>query len=207
MIHMVFRAPTSPASDALREELLGLERSSTNKDLFDLAIAASLNGQCEWLTAVIATDASSPLAWRRKRSLVLGGFTAGNTLPQPLAWPDGPLRTAHDNLRHRSARFRYLEACAHHWWQRYLAAPDAETAYADWILFTRAADRRAWVWMQRDADAPNSRNGFFQLKMSHAEINSNSLARLMEKREENLDKSFLNRPIHNGVGPWGKERR
>jgi hypothetical protein len=160
MIHMVFRAPPSPALVALREELLGLERSGTDKDLFDLAVAASLNGQGEWFVAVTAADATSRFAWRRKRALVLEGFTVGNTLPQALAWPDGPLRTAHDVLRQRSARFRYLEACARHWWKAYLAAPDAETAYANWILFIRAADRRSWVWIQRDANAADSKDAF-----------------------------------------------
>ncbi|MCW3474700.1 hypothetical protein [Limobrevibacterium gyesilva] len=204
MIHMVFRAPTTPALAALREELLSLEHSCTDKDLFDLAIAASLNGEGEWLAAVIAADLASPFAWRRKRALFLEGLTAENTLPQPLAWPDGPLSTSYDDLRHRSARFRYLEACAHYWWGRYLAAPDAETAYATWILFVRAADRRAWVWVQRDADAVSNKDAFHGLKMRHAIINYDGLIRSMQKHEDTLERSFLHRAVQNGVGPWGK---
>jgi len=201
MIHMAFRAPTSPVLAGLREEVLGLAHSGTDKALFELAIAASLNDQGEWLTAVIAAEGVSPFGWRRKRALVLEGFTAGNTLPQPLAWPDGPLRTAHDDLKHRSARFRYLEACAHHWWRRYLAAPDAETAYADWVLFSHAADRRAWVWIEQTAAAANNNDAFYLLKIRHAEINSDFLKRWMKRRED-LDKNFLNRSVQNGVGPW-----
>jgi hypothetical protein len=170
MIQMVFRVPPSPAVAGLRAELLGLERSSTDKELLELAIAAVLNGQCEWLAAAIAKDAASLFAWRRKRAVVLEGFTTDNTLPQPLAWPDGPLRTDYDQLRRRSGRFRYSEACAHHWWRCYLAAPDTETAYAAWILFARAADRRAWVWIRRDADAIKCRSAFFQRKLTHASI-------------------------------------
>jgi hypothetical protein len=206
LIHMVFRAPTSPALVGLKEELLGLEHSGTDKDLFELAAAASLNGQGEWLATMIAADAASPISWRRKRALVLEGFTAGNGLPQPLAWPEGPLRTAHDDLKRRSARFRYLEACAHHWWRRYLAAPDAETAYAAWVLFSRAADRRAWAWIQPDADTGNNTDALYRLKMNHAQINTD-LKRWMVRREDGLDKTFLNRSVQDGVGPWGKTNR
>jgi hypothetical protein len=202
LMHMVFRAPTSPALVGLREKLLGLEHSGTDKDLFELAMAASLNGQGEWLAAMIAADAASPISWRRKRALVLEGFSAGNSLPQPLAWPEGPLRTAHDDLKRRSGRFRYLEACAHHWWQRYLAAPDAETAYAAWVLFSRAADRRAWTWIQPDADTANNMDALYRLKMSHAQINT-GLERWMARHEDGLDKTFLNRSVQDGVGPWG----
>jgi hypothetical protein len=204
MVQMVFRVPTSPAVATLRAELLGLDYSGTDKDLFDLALAANLNGQGEWLAAAIAKDAASPFAWRHKRAMVLEGFTVNNSLPQPLAWPDGPPRTDYDELRRRSARFRYLEACAHHWWQCYLAAPDAETAYAAWVLFVRAADRRAWAWVQRDSDSANGQDAFFQMKMTHAAINKSNVSQWMEKREDKLDKNFLGHTVQNGVGPWGK---
>jgi hypothetical protein len=204
MIHMVFRAPTSPGLVALREELLNLERSGTDKDLFELAVAAHLSDRGEWFAAMTAADTTSPFVWRRKRALVLEGFAAGNSLPQPLAWPDRHLRTDHDHLRHRSARFRYRDACARYWWKRYLDASDAETAYAAWILFARAADRRAWAWMQQNADAARSQDTLYRLKMIHAKINAADAMRRMEKSEDQLDKKFLDRDIQDGVGPWGK---
>jgi hypothetical protein len=153
---------------------------------------------------MIAEDAASPLAWRRMRSIVLEGFTADNTLPQTLAWPDGPLPSELDRLRHRSAGFRYSEACAHHWWQRYQAAPTAEEAYATWTLFVRSADRRAWVWVQRDVDSLNSADVFSKLKMHHVAINMKNGSRWLEEREKDLEKEFLGRQVLEGVGPWGK---
>jgi len=204
MLHMVFRVPSSPAVAALRTELLGLDYSRTDKDLFDLALAANLNGCGEWLTAATAADTTSPFAWRRKRAVVLAGFTTNNTLPQPLAWPDGRLRTDYDELRRRSAHFRYLEACAHHWWRCFLAAPEAETAYAAWTLFLRAADRRAWVWAPPRLEAANPKDAFLMLKMAHAAVNENEVSRVMEKRAGEFDKNFLGHSVRLGVGPWGK---
>jgi hypothetical protein len=204
MIHMAFRAPDSPAVANLRAELMSLNFCRTDKDLFDLALAANLNGHSEWLNAAIAQDVASPFAWRRKRAVVLEGFTTNNALPQHQAWPDAPLRTDFDQMRNRSARFRYAEACAHHWWLSYLAAPDAEAAYAAWILFARAADRRAWVWLRRDADAAKSSDQFSEKKITHALLNRDDLIRTMDKREEKLEKTFLGREIKDGIGPWGK---
>jgi hypothetical protein len=134
----------------------------------------------------------------------LEGFKADNSLPQQGAWPQGPVQTTCDNLRWRSARFRYLEACAHHWWRYYLSAPDPEAAYAAWILFLRAADRRAWVWIERDADAAKANDEFYRLKMSHAQVNTNGLKRGMKKREDKLEEEFLNRAVQKDIGPWQK---
>ena len=204
MIHMVFRVPDSPAVAALHEDLVGLKNSSSDKDLFNLALGANLNGKTQWLVETIAKDKASTLPWRRKRGVVLEGFTAGNSLPQSAAWPDGKIDTAHEGLRWRSARFRYFEGCAHHWWRAYLAAPDSATAYASWILFLRSVDRRAWVWMEQDVREDYDADAFSKLKMSHAEINLAHVKRQMEKREEKLDKEFLGRETRSGVGPWGK---
>ena len=151
--HMVFRAPDSPAVMTLREELAELEYCHTDQALFDLAIAASYNDKADWLTNRIATDQASTTAWERKRSVVLAGFISNNALPVTDAWPDGEIRTTYADLAVTSARHRWIEACARHWWQVYLEAPNPTGAYAAWILFLRSADRRAWVWMQQDHDA------------------------------------------------------
>ena len=56
LLHMVFRAPDSPAINALREELIELENCHTDQALFDVAIAASYNGKAEWLSSIIERD-------------------------------------------------------------------------------------------------------------------------------------------------------
>jgi hypothetical protein len=45
-----------------------------------------------------------------------------------------------------------------------------------------------------------------KVKMNHAQINT-GLKRWMVRREDGLDKTFLNRSVQDGVGPWGKTNR
>jgi hypothetical protein len=205
LLHIVFRVPDSPAVTVLREDLVGLDRCHTDQALFDLAVAASCNGKTAWLAAVIEADRASALVWRRKRGATLAGFTVNNTLPVAGAWPDGQIRTEYAELNRRSARFRWIEACARYWWRVYLAAHDAAEAYAAWILFLHSADQRASVWMREDVQAANGTGAFFRLKLSHAGFNRSRVERTMEKRADKFDKNFLDRQIVVGLGPWGKE--
>jgi hypothetical protein len=202
MIHMAFRAPASAPVAALRQELLSLRWSNTDRDLFNLATAAHLNGQGDWLADAVAEDGVSTFEWRRRRAAVLDGFGLGNSLSQPLAWPDGPIRTSHEELVRVAARSRHLEACARHWWQRYLDAEDLETAYAAWTLLLRAVDRRAWGWLQVEASASALRISCDEPRLRHASINRDVLKRWMAKREKALGDRFLGRRIENGVAPW-----
>ncbi|MGO9377483.1 MAG: hypothetical protein ACLP29_02885 [Dissulfurispiraceae bacterium] len=205
LVHMVFRVPDSPEITALREELVGLNRCNTDQALFDLAVAASYNGKSDWLTTVIEKDRASTLVWTRKRGRVLAGFSANNTLPVTGAWPEGEIRTGYAELERKSARFQCIEACAHHWWRVYLKTQDPAEAYAAWVLFLLSADSRAWIWMREDIKAANDTSTFFNLKLSHAQLNSTKLKRTMKNHAEKFDKNFVNREICEGVGPWGKE--
>ncbi|MER0215566.1 MAG: hypothetical protein DU481_05080 [Nitrosomonas sp.] len=202
-LHMIFRVPDSPQVIALRTELLELDYCNTDQDLLNLAIAASYNGKSAWLNEMIESDRKSPFAWKRKRGGVLSGFTANNILPIPDAWPEGEIKTSHESLEKRAARFRWIEACAHHWWKTYLKANKPEEAYAAWILFLKSADPRAWIWIEQDIKAANDSSDFFKLKISHFNLNRARLKRAMDKRIEKLDKKLFDRGIDMGVGPWG----
>lgn len=205
-LHMVFRVPASPAVLKLREELVGLKYCYNDQKLLDLAIAASYNGQSDWLNAVIRADRTAALVWQRSRAAALWGFTSNNSLPVAGAWPDGKGRTGHANLTQKSARYRWVEACAHHWWRDFLNARTPAEAYAAWVLFLRSADRRAWLWIHQDVKAADDATEFFRLKMSHANLNLPNLKKAMKKREgepfNKLDRQFLHRKIGSGVGPW-----
>jgi hypothetical protein len=202
LIHMPFRAPNTPAAMGLQTQLLELKHCHTDKELLNLAIAVSFNGKADWLSTIIEKDTASPLPWRRKRATVLEGFTCYNELPITEAWPDGEIRTSSEELRRKSARHRYREACARHWWRAYLASKNQTEAYATWVLFLRSADRRAWVWISDDAERVTGAEAFCRLKMLQFRLNRSKLWRAMEKHEEGLDKHFLNRKIVGGVGPW-----
>lgn len=206
LIHMVFRVPHSPEVMKLREASVGLEYCHNDQKLFELAIAASFNGQSHWLDIFINEDRESPLVWRRNRAEVLAGFTANNSLPVAGAWPDGEIRTTHANFTLKSARHRWIEACAHHWWRDFLNACDPDEAYAAWVLFLRSVDRRAWVWMNQDIENADDSTDFFQRKIKHLRLNQSNLERAMKKREEKpgdkLDQHFLYRENVRSVGPW-----
>lgn len=204
--HMAFRAPNSPAVTALRGELAELEYCHTDQALLDLAIAASYNDKADWLTNRIEADQASTLAWKRKRAVVLAGFTSNNALPVADAWPDSEIQTYYADLAVTSARHKWIEACARHWWQVYLAAPNPTEAYAAWVLFLRSADRRAWVWMQQDQDVAIVRNSddFFKRKMVHVQLNQDNLKNAMKKRDDKTDRKFLFREVAKGVGPWAR---
>ena len=206
LIHMVFRVPHSPEVMKFREESVGLEYCHNDQKLFELAIAASFNGQSHWLDSFIQNDRASALVWRQKRAEMLAGFSAHNSLPVAGAWPDGEIRTTHANFTMRSARRRWIEACAHHWWQAFLNACDPTEAYAAWVLFLHSADRRAWVWIHQDIETADNSTDLFQRKINHFRLNLSNLERAMKKREGNfgdkLDQHFLCRKTVRSAGPW-----
>ena len=204
LLYMVFRVPDSPTVTALRNELAGLEHCHTDQALFNLAIAVAYNSKDDWLTTFIEQDRASKFAWRRERAAVLAGFTVNNTLPVEGAWPDREIKTGYADLAQKAARHRWAEACARHWWQAYLASSDPTEAYAAWVLFLSSADRRCWAWMNQDIEAAQESDDFFKLKMIHARLNQEKLKRALKKREDKLDKNFLDRQIFAGVGPWPK---
>ncbi|TGU74587.1 hypothetical protein E4633_03740 [Geomonas terrae] len=200
LVHMAFRAPDKPEISELRKEII--KECSTDKELLEIAIAATCNGKGEWLSNLIAEDKSSRLPWRRKRGVVLEGFTAHNDLPIPDAWPDYELKTGHEGLYHDSCCQRSREGSSHHWWKKYLSSSTATDGYAAWVLFLRSADRRAWIWLGADVAAADDGSDLFQLKMKHATLNKRKVERWMKKHEDGFDKKFLKRDITDNLGPW-----
>jgi hypothetical protein len=205
LLHIVFRAPDSKPVAALRDEIMSLPLCQTDLDLFNIAAAASYNGKSAWIAETVAADRASPLVWRQRRGTLLAGLGAGYTLPVAEAWPEGEMRTDSADLRRKAARLRWREACARHWWQAYLAAPNAEAAYATWALFLRSADTRAWTSMRDDMKSQNANtDDFFALKLAHVQLNRSELKGAMGKRLDDRDKKFLDHDTVDGVGPWGK---
>ena len=202
LLHMVFRVPDSPAMEELQNELAELGYCNTDQALLDLAIAASCNGRTEWLNTVIKNEQTSMYAWRRQRARVLEGFTTDNVLPVTDAWPDGELKTPGARLTCIAARSKWTEACARHWWRSYVEASDPASAYAFWVLFLRSADRRSWVWMEKDINTAGELEEFAGLKRAHARLNRKKLERAMKKREEKFDEKLLYRKVSEGIGPW-----
>ena len=203
LLHMVFRVPDSPEVTKLRGEIAELKHDRTDDlALFNIAIAATYNDKTKWLNEVLQKDRSLPYAWRQARATVWGGFCANNRLPIAEAWPGGELKTTNAFLKYRSGRSMWIEACARHWWKAYLKTPDPASAYAAWVLFVRAADRRIWTWMQQEIDSVSEKDDFYKHKMAHVRLNRDDLKRACKEREKELDRNFLYRKITEGIGPW-----
>ncbi len=202
LLHMVFRVPDSPDVITLRKELVELKNCNTDLDLFNIAIAASYNGKADWIDALIREDRASPLVWRQRRALTLAGFTANNKLPVTGAWPKGEMKTVYTSLRWKSARQRWIEACARHWWEAFLNSSDPNEAYAAWVLFLHSADRRIETYIPQYKNVERNSNDFTNLKTIHVELNRPHIKRAWNRNEKELEKNFLGRRTPNYVGPW-----
>ncbi|GAB0057556.1 hypothetical protein SIID45300_01887 [Candidatus Magnetaquicoccaceae bacterium FCR-1] len=202
MIHMLFRSPNVP--EPLRNELLSLTQINSDQGLFELAIVASIHGEQDWLNRIITDDLNSEVVWRTQRAGKLTGFSPGNTLPVPGAWPDGQAVDLHTSRQRKIATWKHNEYCSRHWWNVYWQAGSDEEAYAAWVLFLETADRRAYQWMFSEEESFYSANPSFQRRMNHFNLNKSKLESKIHKQEEGLDSHFLDRKIVNGIGPWGK---
>jgi hypothetical protein len=204
LIHMVFRVPPSREVQSLRRALWEPPLCRTDQQLLQMSIAASINQQTGWLMAAITDDEQSALLWRRQRGQRARGFLAGNTLPIPEAWPTGPMQTTREFLEQASARSRWSEACAHHWWRAYLDAQDVEAAYAAWVLLLHSADYRAYIWMTSDLNNRDESEPLMRRKLMHARLNMTSLERAARERLGKLERKYLNEDIADGIGPWAR---
>lgn len=202
LTHMIFRAPDSAAVVTARDELLGLENARTDLDLYELALAARLNGRGDWIDVAIARDAASDLSWLQRRAAALTGFKADNALPVEGAWTEGYSTSWAQDVVRRSDRFRYFEACARHWWKEFWRQDDEDLAYAAWVLFSHCADRRALAWMQQEADASSNSTELKAAKYLHWRLNRVKWKHGADRTNLNLKRHFLGRAIDEMVRPW-----
>lgn len=200
--HMLFRVPASTEVIAARDALLEPEQTNTDAQLYELALAAQLNGCAAWLEAVIVRDLASQVPWRQQRAEVLRGFLVGNVLPVDDAWPEGQSRSWAQDVRRGAARLRYLEACARHWWREYWRRDDPEGAFAAWVLFQQCADRRAVCWMRQEADAATMDEAQRARKRRHWAVNRPRWKNGAEKSSLSLQRTFLRRRTDDMVWPW-----
>lgn len=205
LVEMVFRVPAAP--EVLRTELLDLRNANSDQELFNLALAAMINGASDWLDRVISEDSHAGIAWRHQRAGKLKGFRAGNRLPVENAWPAGPADSLRISRERETRAWMRSEAFARHWWDRYWDAESDEEAYAAWELLLRCVDRRAYLWIRSPTRKANSDIRRDTRRIAHAEINFDDIKSAMKKAEKTMDREFLDRKIIDGIGPWGNIQR
>ena len=204
MILMPFRAAESEPVVELREYIRSPNASNTDEALLDLAVAARACGKIDWLNQRCARDLSTD-TWHRERGIVLQGFAAHEPLAmtRPLAQMSTSDPGAHQ--RHRAAGWLRSWVSASHWWHRYKMADDPSGAYAAWILFLRAVDRRSWDLMEQDIAEYEAQQGLSRVKFAHAVLNRHNVRRAAKEREAKLDQGYLFRRVGEDVGPWKKD--
>lgn len=180
LIHIALRAPDSAEVSALRADLSDLLRCNTDQDLFELVIACQMHGRDKWLDELINADRSSDQPWRRKRAVVLNSFHSKPAIDK-LRWPDGQAIGSLAALERSLLKWTNRAVLAQYWWDRFLSAPDADTAFSAWHVFLNVADRRAWAWLPK---RPKPRTELDRLRELHLQSNMDLFARTVAKPEE-----------------------
>lgn len=199
MLHILFINLDAPEAAELLDEIYEISNTNTDSDLFDLALAAQINDREDWLRQKIASDYQTPHLWRHQRAQILEGFRVNNQLP--IEVDEGPADLPTFRKR-RILEWQRKEAQARHWWEEYWDAENIEQAYAAWVLFKAAADRRTYCWMKDRLKAAEGVEGLSKKKLTHFRLNFDQLKKSMEKQEKDLGKEFLGRKISDDVGPW-----
>ncbi len=182
-IHMVFRAPDSPEVDVLRKSLTSFALTSTDLAILDIVIAAQVNGRDDWLDKLIRQDMVSAYQWRKNRGLMLDALRSYPD-PQTLDWPFGVKVTSVESLASRMAKWHNRGALARLWWSRFVQAVDAASAFAAWNVFLTCADRRAYVWMEKEAESAFKDSELDRLRKLNVRMNRSQLERKLAAREE-----------------------
>jgi hypothetical protein len=181
-IHMAFRAPDSPEVETLRETLTSFALTSTDLAILDILIAAEVNGRDGWLDKLVQQDKTSAYQWRRKRGQMLGALSSYPDL-QALDWPFGSKVTSIESLANRMAKWRNRGVLARLWWSRFVHALDAPSAFAAWNVFVTCADRRAYVWMKKEAEHAFTDSELDRLRGLHVRMNRRDLEKKLSARE------------------------
>lgn len=201
-LHMLFRVPSSEPIEDLRRAQLDPAASDTDRKLIDLALAAGLAGQREWLEQRIAEDVASPLPWRQRRGITLSGFVIPGEADVAAPWDAGEARSSFEEARREAARRRHRARWAREWWRAYVEAATPQDALAAWIVFRDTADDRAWAWVAGSLDKEGCSDAFRLKRAAHAQLNLSDLKRKLEKGLRAKEDELFGRKIVGGVGPW-----
>lgn len=193
LIHIAFRMQDCP--ETIRQRLLS--DATTDLSLFDVVLAASMNGGSSWLSAMVEADASSGVTWRLQRGRMMQAFDPcwDGGVPE---WPVGPAESLRVSRIRAADAWVRRGAFARHWWDAYWTVEEDDDAFAAWTLLLSYIDRRGHVWMRTPDDAASR----VPRRLAHFRANRDELHRAMKSHEKNLDKEFLGRKIKKAVGPW-----
>jgi hypothetical protein len=194
----LFKIPSSGHADALLSEWL--DECTTDKDLFELALAASAVHNDERLSESIQQGLSSSVPVERATALTLAGFAVHGSRSTALLESVEPHREGWLHaVQERTRRHLERDRWAQEWFRRFAASRETEESFAAFRLFLRCVDRRYWTWkddvLRRIRLAPDRRR--------YLAVHRDGIERAIKDNEKDLEKRFLGDEISEGqVHPW-----
>lgn len=197
-VWLAFLAEDCPGIDSLRAELL--DSAFDDERLFQLAVAARVNGRSNWLREAVGARLEQQSCTGHARALTLIGFMDEgcelDALDAQLSGRVGFLEQVAKEARRR-LKFNQL---ARHWFARFLQQPDRSAAWLAFRLFLRCADRRFFGWQEELVVQSGPSDA---LKRRHLAVNRQRIEQAISKNEGRLNEQFAGIRIPRGeVWPW-----
>jgi len=194
----VWRAPASSSIKELR--LCLLANASSDKELFEISLAAARAGASDALVALVWQDLKTGNAFAMARdATILGLCPSSPDVDRALEeirdrYPVGWLA---DVVARARRRLQY-EVFARHWFHQFLIVDGDLEAWAAFRLFLKCVDRRFWTWV----DGPRLRSADHRRRAFYA-ANRDQIETACKENERDLDKYLIGHEILRGsLHPW-----
>jgi hypothetical protein len=196
---VLFNAPNTDQTRSLWSEVYwGCTTDSALLELVILVRRSERGASAAWLTTVISDGLTSSSPYEFARAAALRGFLESDPEADWLSlqidddspWSQSIVKTAQGRVK--------AENNARHWFSKFCSSVDLDEAWAAFRLFLKSADRRCWLWCDKElavlAD-DDRRRGFFQ-------GNREDIRRECRENEGKLSKTFLGCEIVDAMYPW-----
>lgn len=194
----VWRAPAEPSVRVLRQSLLAA--ASSDKELFEISLAAAKAGASGALVELIRDDLRTADNFAMARSATLLGFCPSSPeVDRALGEiSDGhPVGWVADVVGRARRRYHY-DASARHWFDQFLVVDGEVEAWAAFRLLLKCVDRRFWTWV----DGPRLRSAEPRRVTFYA-ANRDQIERACKENEKDLEKYFVGHDVLRGsMHPW-----
>ena len=203
LLHAVFSAPSCPQTDAVLEEIFGIDESRTDADLMDLVVAARSTRRIDWLQRMVRRDMIAACPAHQRRAVFLEPLLTLPKIEGDEGWPSGESSGEFDNIRNNAWILGQREAFANHWLRGFAEAETREVAYACWRLFQACSDRRAWIWMEHLYESHATKNQRLEaVKERFTQQEVYALKQTMADNEKSWAGNFAGRKYTKTLSPW-----
>lgn len=195
---MLFRLPQDGIADALLQEWV--RGCKTDKELFELALAASFTRKDLRLHEIIQVRFESPAPVEKASALMLSGFSICGTGPSIfLDKVEFHRESWLQIVKDRALQERNRDRWAQTWFKRFVKSPSVEEAFGCFRLFLRCVDRRYFIW--RNEQMENA--GLDSTRKQYLAVQHDRILKAIQKNEGDREKLLVGEGIGVGnVYPW-----